>query len=93
MEMDLGWVVYAKQDPVELFKKHPARFPLWHVKDVKKTGNEFVVAGTGDVDFKRIFNYAEESGMMYYFLEQEGATPPTLQDVADSYTFLKKIVS
>lgn len=93
MEMDLGWVVYAKQDPVELFKKHPGRFPLWHVKDVKKTTNAFVVAGTGDVDFKSIFSYAEESGMKYYFLEQEGATPPTLQDVADSYTFLKKIVS
>ncbi len=93
MEMDLGWIAYAKQDPVELFKKHPGRFPLWHVKDVKKTTNEFVVAGIGDVDFKRIFSDAEESGMKYYFLEQEGATPPTLQDVADSYTFLKKIVS
>lgn len=93
MEMDLGWVAYAKQDPVDLFKKHPGRFPLWHVKDVKKTTNEFVVAGTGDVDFKSIFNHAEESGMKYYFLEQEGAMAPTLQDVADSYTFLKKIVS
>jgi sugar phosphate isomerase/epimerase len=90
MELDLGWVAYAKQDPVELFKKHPGRFPLWHVKDVKKT-NEFVVVGTGDIDFKRIFKYAKESGMKYYFLEQEGATPATLEDMADSYTYLKKI--
>lgn len=93
MELDLGWVAYANQDPVELFKKHPGRFPLWHVKDLKKTTNEFVVVGTGDVDFKRIFSHAKESGMKYYFLEQEGAVPPTLQDAAASYTFIKKIVS
>jgi sugar phosphate isomerase/epimerase len=93
MELDLGWVAYAKQDAIELFRKHPGRFPLWHVKDLKKTTNEFVVAGTGDVDFKRIFNHAKESGMKYYFLEQEGETTPTLQDMADSYTYLKKIVS
>jgi sugar phosphate isomerase/epimerase len=93
MELDLGWLVRAKQDPIELFKKHPGRFPLWHVKDVKKTTNEFVVAGTGDFDFKRIFNHTKESGMKYYFLEQESTTPATLQDLADSYTFFKKIVS
>src|SRR6476620_1087611 len=93
MELDLAWATKANQDPIELFKQHPGRFPLWHVKDVKKKSNEFVAAGTGDIDFKRIFNHAKESGMKYYFLEQEGATPATLQDMADSYTYLKKIVS
>lgn len=93
MELDLGWLVRANQDPIELFKKHSGRFPLWHVKDVKKTTNEFVVAGSGDFDFKRVFNHARESGMKYFFLEQESAAPATLQDLADNYTFLKKIVS
>jgi sugar phosphate isomerase/epimerase len=93
MELDLGWIAHAKQDPIELFKKYPGRFALWHVKDVKKTTNEFVVAGAGDVDFKRIFSHAKESGMKYYFLEQEGATPATLQDLSNSYSYLKKIVS
>ncbi|MBA4056536.1 MAG: xylose isomerase, partial [Marivirga sp.] len=30
MELDLGWATKAGADPVELFKKHPGRFPLWH---------------------------------------------------------------
>jgi len=34
MELDLGWATVAGQDPVELFKKNPGRYPLWHVKDM-----------------------------------------------------------
>ena len=37
MELDLAWATKAKQDPVELFKLHPGRYPLWHVKDLDKT--------------------------------------------------------
>ncbi|MFI5154275.1 MAG: sugar phosphate isomerase/epimerase family protein, partial [Chitinophagales bacterium] len=36
MELDLAWATKAKQDPVALFKMHPGRFPLWHVKDLDK---------------------------------------------------------
>ncbi|HMH34389.1 MAG TPA: sugar phosphate isomerase/epimerase, partial [Puia sp.] len=36
MELDLGWATKAGKDPVELFKQHPGRFPLWHVKDLDK---------------------------------------------------------
>jgi sugar phosphate isomerase/epimerase len=35
MEMDLGWISVAGQDPVAYFKKYPGRFPLVHVKDFK----------------------------------------------------------
>ena len=37
MELDLCWVAAAGVDPVDLFKKYPGRFPLWHVKDLNKT--------------------------------------------------------
>lgn len=90
MELDLAWATKAKQDPVELFKLHPGRFPLWHVKDLdKNTGNPAEV-GSGVVDFKRIFDNAKESGMKYYFVEQDGAPQP-LQNVANSYNYLKKM--
>jgi sugar phosphate isomerase/epimerase len=36
MEMDLGWVSVAGQDPLAYFKRYPGRFPLVHVKDFKK---------------------------------------------------------
>jgi sugar phosphate isomerase/epimerase len=34
MELDLAWAIKAGKDPVAMFKQHPGRFPLWHVKDL-----------------------------------------------------------
>ena len=91
MELDLGWATKAKQDPVQLFKLHPGRFPLWHVKDLDKTTMEPTEVGSGYIDFKRIFNNAKESGMKYFFVEQDGAPNP-LEDVTKSYNYLKKML-
>jgi sugar phosphate isomerase/epimerase len=91
MELDLGWATKAKQDPVELFKLHPGRFPLWHVKDLDKATMEPTEVGSGFIDFKRIFDNAQESGMKYFFVEQDGAPKP-FEDVTKSYDDLKKIL-
>ncbi|HXS55233.1 MAG TPA: sugar phosphate isomerase/epimerase [Hanamia sp.] len=92
MELDLGWATKAKQDPVELFKLHPGRFPLWHVKDLDKTKMEPTEVGAGVIDFKRIFDNAKESGMKYFFVEQDGAPDP-FEDVTESYNYLKKMLA
>jgi len=92
MELDLAWATKAKQDPVELFKLHPGRFPLWHVKDLDKNTMNPAEVGTGVVDFKRIFDNAKESGMKYFFVEQDQAPQP-LQNVTNSFNYLKKILS
>jgi len=91
MELDLAWATKAKQDPVELFKLHPGRYPLWHVKDLDKVKMEPAEVGSGVVDFKRIFANAKESGMKYFFVEQDGAPEP-FEDVTHSYNYLKKIL-
>lgn len=90
MEMDLGWATAAKQDPVELFKLHPGRYPLWHVKDLDKKTMQPVELGAGFIDYKRIFDNAKESGMKYFFVEQDGAPHP-IEDVTASYNYLKKM--
>ena len=59
MELDLAWATKANQDPVELFKQHPGRFPLWHVKDRDKNKKNTAEVGSGIVDFKRIFANAK----------------------------------
>jgi sugar phosphate isomerase/epimerase len=91
MELDLAWATKAKQDPVELFKLHPGRYPLWHVKDLDKTTMSPAEVGSGVIDFKRIFDNASESGMKYFFVEQDGAPQP-LQNIANSYSYLDKLV-
>jgi sugar phosphate isomerase/epimerase len=92
MELDLAWATKAKQDPVELFKRHPGRYPLWHVKDLDKNTMNPAEVGAGMVDFKRIFDHAAASGLKYFFVEQDGAPQP-LQNVTNSYNNLKKMLA
>jgi sugar phosphate isomerase/epimerase len=92
MELDLAWATKAKQDPVELFKLHPGRYPLWHVKDLDKNTMQPTEVGMGIVDFKRIFENAKLSGMQYFFVEQDGAPQP-LQNVTTSYNNLEKMLA
>jgi sugar phosphate isomerase/epimerase len=91
MELDLAWASKAKQDPVALFKMHPGRFPLWHVKDLSKDKQEPEEVGAGTIDFKPIFDNAKESGLKYFFVEQDGAPQP-LQNIANSYNYLAKML-
>jgi sugar phosphate isomerase/epimerase len=71
MELDLAWVSKAGVDPVELFKKHPKRFPLWHVKDIDKEFTTLKPVGEGVVDFKRIFEHAKKAGLVHFFVEHD----------------------
>lgn len=69
-EMDLYWVRKAEAQPVDYFEKYPGRFKLWHVKDMDDEGR-FAPVGNGHIDFKSIVAKASESGMVYYFVEQD----------------------
>jgi hypothetical protein len=47
--------------------------------------------GAGIVDFKQAFDHAKDSGMKYFFVEQDGAPQP-LQNVTNSYNYLNKML-
>ncbi|UFH52351.1 sugar phosphate isomerase/epimerase [Spirosoma sp. KNUC1025] len=92
LELDLYWATFAKQDPVALFKKHPGRFPLWHVKDMEKTPERaFAPVGTGSIDFQRIFDAKATAGMTHYFVEQDVCKLPPLESIAISYKNVDKL--
>lgn len=69
-QMDLYWVTKAGADPVAYFEKYPGRFKIWHVKDLDDQGR-FAPVGNGTIDFKRILEKKELSGMEYYMVEQD----------------------
>ncbi|NVN19452.1 TIM barrel protein [Muricauda sp. HICW] len=69
-QMDLYWVTRAEADPVSYFEKYPGRFKLWHVKDMDEEG-KFAPVGEGTIDFKRILDKKDTSGMEKYFVEQD----------------------
>lgn len=102
MEMDCFWTVYAGRDPVEYFQKHPGRFALLHIKDLKpgfapstewpKAGtNPFTEVGRGSIDYQRIFAAAGKGGVKHYHVEQDRCDRPPLESARISCEYLKKL--
>ncbi|MEO8823931.1 MAG: sugar phosphate isomerase/epimerase [Ginsengibacter sp.] len=91
MELDLCWAVKGGVDPVALFKKHPGRFPLWHVKDLDKERKESVPVGEGVVDFKSIFDNASLAGMKHFFVEHD-MPKDAYASITESYNYLTKVL-
>jgi sugar phosphate isomerase/epimerase len=90
MEVDLYWIKKAGQDPLALFQKHPGRFPLWHVKDMSKEADQsFAEVGSGIIDFKTIFQYKDQSGMRFFFVEQDKCPGSPFDSISHSYNFIK----
>ncbi|RZL12171.1 MAG: sugar phosphate isomerase/epimerase [Hymenobacter sp.] len=91
MELDLYWVNKAGHDPLALFKQHPGRFPLWHVKDMDRTPKRaFTEVGNGSIDFKKIFAHANEAGLDYFFVEQDVTPGSPFDSITQSINYIKK---
>ena len=87
MQLDIGWASVAGQNVLEMFKKNPGRFELWHVKDarniryltpqMKQTdrmhASMLVPIGQGEVNYKPIFAAADTAGMKHFCIEQDNA--------------------
>ena len=105
MEMDLGWMTVARQDPMKYFARYPGRFPLVHVKDVKsvppvvtpgvpvdfeKVFPEMTSVGDGIIDWKKIFEHSEEAGIKHYFVEND-YPKKSFENITASYVYLDKL--
>ena len=89
-EMDLYWVIYAKQTPQDWFHKYPNRFTHLHVKDHDPVKNVSVEVGEGDINFQQIFN-DKTSGAKYYIVELEAYKRTPMKGVQISLNNLKKL--
>ncbi|WP_315823053.1 sugar phosphate isomerase/epimerase [Paraflavitalea speifideaquila] len=94
LELDLYWSTYMKQDLPALFKKHPDRFPLWHLKDKDKTNPELhTTMGDGDIDFTKLLPHASLAGAQHLYVEQgNNYVPNDLACVEKSAGFTKKLL-
>lgn len=85
IELDLCWISAAGKDPLEYFHRYPGRFPLVHLKGLRKVPAsspdptpiaqvlpDLTDVGHDDVvDWKRIFAKAKEAGIRHYFVEHD----------------------
>ena len=92
MELDLAWATKAGKDPVELFKQHPGRFPLWHVKDLDAKHEIILPVGEGSIDYKRIFDAGSKAGMKHFFVEHDMPKNP-LESITSSFNYLSKMLN
>lgn len=91
-ELDLYWVARSGNDSLQLFAANQGRFPMWHVKDMDKFNQALnTEIGAGLIDFKNIFKEAQQSGMKYFFVEQENNYSPNIFDsIKTSCNFISK---
>jgi sugar phosphate isomerase/epimerase len=104
MELDLCWITVAGGDPVKYFDHHPGRFPLVHVKDMKRLpkvseagGQDFgsslsdmTEVGSGIIDWKRIFRESDKAGIKHYIVEHDKPAVP-LESIKKSYEYLRQL--
>ncbi len=90
-ELDIYWAVFAGHNPLDLFKRYPKRFKMWHIKDMSKTNrNENTEIGNGIIDFKAIFKQAALAGAEHFYLEHEtNFQPNQLQSIQTSCKYIK----
>jgi sugar phosphate isomerase/epimerase len=83
IEMDVFWMRNPGQNPAELLRKYPGRFPITHLKDRmigsvdnlngRQDPQRNVVLGDGDVDMAEVMKAARETGVKYHFIEDESS--------------------
>jgi sugar phosphate isomerase/epimerase len=97
IELDVGWVVVAQQDPIALLNKYKDRVIALHVKDVTKRDSAdkepaSVALGEGVIDWKKVIGTAKANGTKAFFYEQEAPfTRPILDSVKISGDYLQKL--
>ena len=104
MELDLCWITVAGADPLPYFDRYPGRFPLVHVKDMKKLPKvstagkqdfgsslkDMTEVGSGVIDWKRIFAQSDKAGIKHYIVEHDNPKHP-FESIKSSYEYLTKL--
>lgn len=92
-EMDIYWITKAGVDPVQFIKANKGRIKMWHIKDMDNTPEKFFTeVGSGIIDYKEIFKHKKESGMEYFFVEQDQVKMPVYDSITKSYEYLSKSI-
>lgn len=93
LELDIYWARFAEQNPLKIFRDHRNRIPLWHVKDLSlDEGKPMTEVGNGIIEWAQIFPYQNDTGMKYFFVEQDGNfAENSVESLKTSIKYLKKL--
>ncbi|MEL7110418.1 MAG: sugar phosphate isomerase/epimerase [Pseudomonadota bacterium] len=102
-ELDLFWAELTGTDIVALFEKHPGRFKMCHIKDLKGDASNWrnsldfgsIVStlmanvGEGELPFESYFAANDVSGMEYFIVEHDNPPRPFRQSIETSFNSVK----
>lgn len=85
-EMDVLWTFLPNVDPAALIRRHPGRFKLMHIKDMKPgvprgslaggiPDEQKAPIGEGQVNWAEVMAAAERDGLEHYYIEDETTDP------------------
>lgn len=81
-ELDVYWITYAGEDPVEQIRRYQGRCPLLHIKDMSGDDSRtFTEVGRGIIDMKAVFREGTNAGARWFIVEQD-VTPGDALDSA-----------
>ncbi|WP_293932991.1 sugar phosphate isomerase/epimerase [Iodobacter sp.] len=104
MELDLCWITLAGQSPQDYFQRHEGRFPLVHLKQLKRCPPQSFAApvpfeqvfpllsevGPGLIDWKQQLALSSQAGVQHYFVEHDAAISP-FDSIQQSYDYLNQL--
>jgi sugar phosphate isomerase/epimerase len=94
LQLDVGTCVEAGSDPVAWINQNPGRIRSIHCKDWSPDAGKGykVLFGEGVAPWKQIFEAAEKTGgVEYYLIEQEGSAYPPLETAERCLATYKKM--
>ncbi|MCU6795678.1 MULTISPECIES: sugar phosphate isomerase/epimerase family protein [Paenibacillus] len=93
VEMDVCWVQFAGQDPLQYIKSYTGRLPLLHLKDFKRGPEaqmDTVELSKGEVDLQNVIQAASDAGVEWLIVEQDRCANPPIESVATSLQWVKE---
>jgi sugar phosphate isomerase/epimerase len=90
-QMDIYWAVSGGADPLELVKRFPGRFRMFHIKDGAAPYNDAsqTDVGKGTIDFTQIL---ATKGIEHWYIESDSAKDP-IAFAANSFQYINSLSS
>lgn len=94
LQLDVGTCMHAGSDPVAWIEKNPGRIVSMHCKDWSPDPAKAykVLVGEGVAPWKKLFQAAEKTGgIEYYLIEQEGSAYPPFETAERCLATFRKL--
>ncbi|HJP82052.1 MAG TPA: sugar phosphate isomerase/epimerase [Fimbriimonadaceae bacterium] len=87
-QLDLGWVAYSSQDPVEWLNRLGSRCPTVHLKDFSGNADSHdAIAGTGILDWNAILRATQANGTEFGVIEMDRPPGDPVESVKECFDF------